>query len=132
MFTKVLATISNYPRNFYLKITRPVNRYLMFLSVVFMLLSILLVVFFHLVALYTKELLLVLVVADSILCWVTLRFRLIHTSKKEVVSNMYLFYCVLLPSSPLLVYTIREYRKIKSFRITCSYTERVFYQIIII
>ena len=73
---------------------------------------------------YTGEILLVLLVVDLILCWITLRFSLIHTSKKEVISNMYLVYFVLLPSSPLLVYTIRENMKRKSFRISCSYTER--------
>jgi len=136
VFTKVLATISNYPRIFSLKITRPVSRYLVVLTVVFLLLgfkaifssnapvSMFLVAFFHLVVFYTREILLVLLVADLILCWITLRFRLIHTSKKEVISNMYLVYYVLLPSSPLLVYTIREYRGRKSFRIACSYTER--------
>ena len=136
VFTKVLATISNYPRIFSLKITRPVSRYLVVLTVVFLLLgfkaifssnapvSMFLVAFFHLVVFYTREILLVLLVADLILCWITLRFRLIHTSKKEVISNMYLVYYVLLPSSPLLVYTIREYGGRKSFRIACSYTER--------
>merc|ERR1712200_156091 len=68
--------------------------------------------------------LLVLIIADLILCRITLRFRLIHTSKKEVVSNMYLVYYVLVPSAPLLVYTLREYRKGKSFRLSCTYRER--------
>lgn len=136
LFTKVLATISNYPRVFSLKITRPVSGYLIILTVVFLLLrykslvssnapvSIFLVAFFHLFAFYTGELLLVLIIADLILCWITLRFRLIHTSKKEVVSNVYLVYYVLVPSAPLLVYTIREYGKRKSFRMSCSYRER--------
>ena len=136
MFTKALTSITSYPRIFSLKITRPVSGYLIILTVVFILLSyksifssnapvsIFLVAFFHVVAFYTRELLLVLVVADLILCWITLRFRLIHTSKKELISNTYLIYYVLLPSAPLLVFTIGEYRKRKSFRITCSYTER--------
>lgn len=136
MFTKVLATITNYPGIFSLKITRPVSRMLVILTVVFLLLScksmfssnapvsMFLVAFFHVVAFYTRELLLVLVVADIILCWITLRFGLIHTSKKELISNTYLIYYVLLPSTPLIVYTIREYRKRKSFRITCNYRER--------
>ena len=135
-FTKVLATIANYPRIFSLKITRPVNRYLVILTITFLLLgyksitssnapvSMFLVGFFHLFAFYTRELLLVLIIADLILCWITLGFRLIHTSKKEVVSNMYLVYYVLVPSAPLLVYTIREYRKRKSFRLSCTYRER--------
>jgi len=136
IFTKVLATISNYPRIFSLKITRPVSRYLVILTVVFLLLryksivssnapvSIFLVAVFHLFAFYTRELLLVLIIADLMLCWITIRFRLIHTSKKEVISNVYLVYYVLVPSAPLLVYTIREYRKRKSFRLSCSYRER--------
>ena len=136
MFTKALTSITSYPRIFSLKITRPVSGYLIILTVVFILLSyksifssnapvsIFLVAFFHVVAFYTRELLLVLVVADLILCWITLRFGLIHTSKKELISNTYLIYYVLLPSAPLLVFTIGEYRKRKSFRITCSYTER--------
>lgn len=136
LFTKVLSTINNYPRIFSLKATRPVNRYLVILTVTFLLLgyksivssnapvSMFLVSFFHLFAFYTRELLLVLIIADLILCWITLRFRLIHTSKKEVVSNMYLVYYVLVPSAPLLVYTIREYRKRKSFRLSCNYRER--------
>ena len=136
IFTKVLATISNYPRIFSLKITRPVSRYLAILTVVFLLLryksmassnapvSIFLVAVFHLFAFYTRELLLVLIIADLMLCWITIRFRLIHTSKKEVISNVYLVYYVLVPSAPLLVYTIGEYRKRKSFRLSCSYRER--------
>ena len=80
MFTKVLATITNYPGIFSLKITRPVSRMLVILTVVFLLLScksmfssnapvsMFLVAFFHVVAFYTRELLLVLVVADIILC----------------------------------------------------------------
>lgn len=80
IFTKVLATISNYPRIFSLKITRPVSRYLAILTVVFLLLryksmassnapvSIFLVAVFHLFAFYTRELLLVLIIADLMLC----------------------------------------------------------------
>jgi len=134
--TKILATAANYPRVFSLKITRPVSRYLVILTTLFLLLgyksiassnapfSMFLVGFFHLFAFYTRELLLVLIIADLILCWITLRFGLIHTSKKEVVSNMYLVYYVLVPSAPLLVYTLREYRKRKSFRLSCSYRDR--------
>jgi len=80
MFTKALTSITSYPRIFSLKITRPVSGYLIILTVVFILLSyksifssnapvsIFLVAFFHVVAFYTRELLLVLVVADLILC----------------------------------------------------------------
>merc|ERR1712096_423464 len=80
VFTKVLSTMSNYPGVFSLKITRPVNRYLVILTVVFLLLSfkamfssnapisMFLVAFFHLVVFYTRDILLVLLVADLILC----------------------------------------------------------------
>ena len=136
LFTKVVATITNYPGVFSLKITGPVNGYLIIITVVFLLLryksvvssnspvNMFLVASAHLFAFYTRELLLVLIVADLILCWITLRFRLIHTSKKEVVSNVYLVYYVLVPSAPLLVYTLREYRKRKSSGVFCSYRER--------
>lgn len=86
----------------------------------------------HIAAFINDDIVVVLLISDFILCWITLRFGLNHNSNKELVSNIYLIFYVVLPSAPLLFTIITEWheRKAEAAFITyrddfvlCTYNE---------
>nr|BBB04288.1 NADH dehydrogenase subunit 4 [Salpa fusiformis] len=80
-----------------------------------------LLIFFHGVAFLTSDMLMVLIISDVMICWITLGFGLNHTSMKELTSNMYLVYYVMIPSTPLLMMVLSEYFKGKSTSLISYY-----------
>lgn len=111
------------------------NRTLIFITFLFIIISIkalinsnspnllLILVLIHMFAFITKDMIIVLLISDLILCWITLRFGLYHTSLKELVSNIYLIYYVMLPSAPLLFLVLLEWSKRKSSSTIVTYRE---------
>nr|BCM73319.1 NADH dehydrogenase subunit 4 [Salpa younti] len=80
-----------------------------------------LVILFHGIAFLTGDMLVVLLVSDVMICWITLGFGLNHTSMKELTSNMYLVYYVMIPSTPLLMMVLLEFSKGKSMGLFTTY-----------
>ena len=81
----------------------------------------LMLILLHLISFVIKDIMLLLLLSDFMLCWITLGFRLYHSSTKELASNMYLMYYVMLPSAPLLFIILREWSKRKSSSIYITY-----------
>jgi len=109
------------------------NRTLVFITFLFIYISVkplinsnspnllLILILIHLLAFLSKDIIIVLLLSDLILCWITLRFGLYHTSLKELVSNIYLIYYVILPSAPLLFLVLLEWSKRKSSSTIVTY-----------
>lgn len=71
-----------------------------------------LLIFLHLVAFMSDELIVLLLISDFMLCWLCLRFGLYHRTFRSLVSNVYLIFYVLIPSVPLLVYALIDQSKL--------------------
>nr|BBB04276.1 NADH dehydrogenase subunit 4 [Salpa thompsoni] len=78
-------------------------------------------IFLHGIAFLTSDMMVVLLLSDIMICWITLGFGLNHTSMKELTSNMYLVYYVMIPSTPLLMMILSEYFKGKSTSLISYY-----------
>lgn len=130
---KTLSLIGIYIGTLEIINLRSLNRSLILLTGIFTILAIKpilsssspliisLLIFFHRVAFLTSDIIIVLLISDVIICWITLRFRLNHTSIKELTSNMYLVYYVMIPSTPLLIIVLSEYFKRKSMSLISYY-----------
>lgn len=130
---KSLSTLKLYQGSLEVVNLRSLNRGLILITLIFCTLAIKqitssyspfvmsLVIYLHIISFLTRDLLMVLLLSDIIICWITLRFRLNHTSIKELVSNVYLIYYIIIPSTPLLIMAMLEFSKGISISMISAY-----------
>lgn len=134
LIVKSLRYVSSYQGMLEIpRIRMSLNRTLIIMTLLFLLLRhkslirsnssylMLILILLHLISFVIKDMMLLLLLSDFILCWITLRFRLYHSSTKELTSNIYLIYYVMLPSAPLLFIMLREWSKRNSSSVYITY-----------